>query len=480
MKSKKSIVFSPFTRVEGNLTLSVEITDGAVASARASGTLFRGFEDMLRGHYPTDAIVMLCRICGQCGGAHSSAAAGALARAGGGDPPRNAILATAVIQGVEMALSHLGHFGFSFAADLCALPGLEELGERFAPIRGTSFRRTLRTRRDLLGLMGMFAGKWPNTLAIHPGGVTRPLNRAELLRCRGILAEFRRSLEEGFLGCALPEWLEVRSPEDMDRWTADPAHAEGDLATFVRVAREAGLQDIGAGPGRFLSAGGFKLPGGKTWLRAGYYNGGAEPLDQNEVSEHVEYSWFEAGEGSAHPSVARAIPSPDKEQAYSWAKAPRYRGKSVEVGPLARMAIDGDEFAASLLAEYGPSVFTRVLLRLHELVRLVADMEGWLRDIDPDEPFCEHYEPPSAGSGFALTDAPRGLLGHWVTVERDRVRNYQVITPTSWNLSPRDAEGHPGPLEEALVGTPVRDPEKAVNVALVVRSYDPCLYCSVH
>jgi Ni,Fe-hydrogenase I large subunit len=113
-------------------------------------------------------------------------------------------------------------------------------------------------------------------------------------------------------------------------------------------------------------------------------------------------------------------------------------------------------------------------------VRLVADMARWLGEVDPREPFYAEPSRADAGCGRALTEAPRGTLGHWVRVEQGRVRNYQVVTPTSWNLSPRDGEGNPGPLEEALVGTPVRDPERAVGVALVVRSYDPCLYCSVH
>lgn len=480
MAATKTIVFSPFTRVEGDLRLSVEMSDGAVTSARASGTLFRGFEEMLRGRQPTDAIVILCRICGQCGAAHSSASAAALAAGFSVKTPRNGVLARSVIQAVELVLSHLAHFYFFFAADLCALPGGERLEERFTAIRGSSFRKAVRARRGLLGLMGLFAGKWPNTLAIQPGGVTRPLNRSELIRSRGILAEFVEFVEEELLGCPIGRWLGIRSAADLEGWLGEGEHSASDLGSFVAIALKNGLQDIGRGPGRFLSAGGFALPDGGTWLRAGYYEGSVQPLEERQIAEHVAFSWFESDLTQSHPSEATAMPAPDKAEAYSWGKAPRYAGKSVEVGPMARMVMDGDPLATDLMAESGPSVYTRVVLRIHEIVRLVSDLGAWLAQIDPNEPFCTELEPTDTASGFSLTEAPRGMLGHWLSVEQGRIRNYQIITPTSWNLSPRDTQGKPGPLEEALVGTPVDDPDRAANVALVVRSFDPCLYCSVH
>ena len=480
MKAGKTITFSPFTRVEGDLRLSVEIEDGRVVSAHASGTLFRGFEGLLRGRDPWDAIVILCRICGQCSAAHSRAAAGALAHAHGVQPPPNGVLAATVIQATETIVSHLAHFYFAFAADLCSLPGCEHLGQRFEPIRGVSFRSALEARRVLLGLMGLFAGKWPNTLAIQPGGVTRPLNRGELIRARGILAQFVRHVEGDLLGCTVQRWLANHSLADLDTWLGEDEHEHRDLGAFIAAARSAGLERLGRGPGRFLSTGGFSLPDGRTWLRAGYHDGGVEPLDQERIAEHVAHSWFEPEPAAAHPSRGATEPAPEKAGAYSWAKAPRYSGRPVEVGPMARMVIDGDPLALDLLANLGPSTFTRVLLRLHEKIRLVDAMRAWLDELDPKEPFCVGTELAEAAEGFALVEAPRGLLGHWVRTEQGRIRNYQIITPTSWNLSPRDTAGVPGPLEDALVGTPVENPDEATKVALVVRSFDPCLYCSVH
>jgi hydrogenase large subunit len=77
-------------------------------------------------------------------------------------------------------------------------------------------------------------------------------------------------------------------------------------------------------------------------------------------------------------------------------------------------------------------------------------------------------------------EAPRGILGHWLRVEAGRIRNYQIVTPTGWNLSPRDCDDRPGPLEAALVGTPVPDPDQPTFMSYVVKSFDPCLFCTVH
>ena len=89
------------------------------------------------------------------------------------------------------------------------------------------------------------------------------------------------------------------------------------------------------------------------------------------------------------------------------------------------------------------------------------------------------YLRPS-GSGVGLTEAPRGALGHWLTISDSNIAAYQILTPTCWNCSPKDGTGVPGPLENALEGTPVADPTQPVEVLRVVHSYDPCLACAVH
>jgi Ni,Fe-hydrogenase I large subunit len=82
--------------------------------------------------------------------------------------------------------------------------------------------------------------------------------------------------------------------------------------------------------------------------------------------------------------------------------------------------------------------------------------------------------------GWGVTEAPRGALGHWVQIENGTIANYQCVVPSTWNGSPRDAAGQRGPWEEALIGTPVSDPEKPVEILRTIHSFDPCMACAVH
>jgi hydrogenase large subunit len=198
------------------------------------------------------------------------------------------------------------------------------------------------------------------------------------------------------------------------------------------------------------------------------------------VTEHVKHSWFDPGRGSGPPPEALTIPSPDREEAYSWAKAPRYDGKPAETGPLARMVCDGDPLITDVVAVRGPGVLARVLGRLHEMVRLAAEMRGWLREIDPAAPFHRRVDLPDSGAGWGVVEAPRGSLVHWVRLSQGRIQDCQIVTPTAWNFSPRDDADVPGPAEAALVGTPAGGTHGTSAVLHVVRSFDPCLFCSVH
>jgi hydrogenase large subunit len=152
----------------------------------------------------------------------------------------------------------------------------------------------------------------------------------------------------------------------------------------------------------------------------------------------------------------------------------------VEVGALARQVVDGHPLARDLVARGGGNVLSRVVGRLLELARVVPQMERWVEALAPGEPFCATVELPDEASGVGLVEAARGGLGHWLQVKKGRLHGYQIIAPTTWNFSPRDAEGRPGPLERALVGLPAGEGEPAVLVQHVVRSFDPCMVCTVH
>jgi hydrogenase large subunit len=87
---------------------------------------------------------------------------------------------------------------------------------------------------------------------------------------------------------------------------------------------------------------------------------------------------------------------------------------------------------------------------------------------------------PKTGRGMGVWDAPRGALGHWIEVDNWRIKNYQMVVPSTWNAGPRDENGVKGPYEQALIGAPVPDLDNPINVVRIIRSFDPCIACAVH
>ena len=194
------------------------------------------------------------------------------------------------------------------------------------------------------------------------------------------------------------------------------------------------------------------------------------------------HAWMAEGhQGPLHPLDGITRPEPDKVGAYTWNKAPRLGGEVVETGAIARQLAGAQPLVRDAVGRHGGSVYTRVLARLIELARVVPMVEDWLKDIQPGDAFCVPSRLPDEGRGTGLSEAARGCLGHWIVVTQGRIANYQIVAPTGWNFSPRDAVGTPGALEQALVGAPVLEGEKTpVSVQHIVRSFDPCMVCTVH
>ena len=197
------------------------------------------------------------------------------------------------------------------------------------------------------------------------------------------------------------------------------------------------------------------------------------PLDASKISEHVTHSWYEDRTNDRHPAVGETAPQHPKPGAYSWLKAPRYEGTPYECGPLARMVIRGDY-------PYSVSVLDRIRSRAQEAALLVTAMQDWLDELPLNTPAYVENTVPFSGSGVGLTEAPRGALGHWMDVAGSKIARYQVITPTCWTISPQDSIGQRGPLEQALVGTPIVNPDQPVEALRVIHSVDPCLDCATH
>ncbi len=283
---------------------------------------------------------------------------------------------------------------------------------------------------------------------------------------------------------------------------------------------------LGEGLGNFMSYGDFPLTDTKSSDEPGdlYIPRGVilnrdlstvHPLDQKLISEFVTHSWYSYADEQAglHPSQGETQPNYtgpkppyeflDTEKKYSWLKAPRYDGKSMEVGPLARMLIayaSGQErvkYWVDVVLEKlgaGPEVLFstlgRIAARCVESMVMAEKLTDWTMELaenigkgDFRTHELQHWDPstwPQEAIGWGWSEAPRGALGHWVHIKDGKIANYQAIVPSTWNGSPRDAAGLEGAYEAALIGTPVADPEKPIEVLRTVHSFDPCMACAVH
>ncbi|WP_207063015.1 nickel-dependent hydrogenase large subunit [Motiliproteus sp. SC1-56] len=476
------IVVGPFNRVEGDLEVKLDIDQGRVNQAWINCTLYRGFEQMLVGKSPRDALVYTPRICGICSVSQSVAAARALADLQQAEVPENGELAANLILANENLADHISHFYLFFMPDFARAVYAGEfwyarVAKRFQAVKGSAAAQVIPARAEFLHLMGILAGKWPHSLAIQPGGLSKGIQPQERLRLLAILKGFRRFLERVTFGDSLEAIAGLSSITDLERWAES---RDSDLALFVRLAEALNLASLGRGGDRFMSFGNYPLDGQPT-LAPGVWEGGLQALDRSRISEDVSHSWMAQNEVCLPPGRGETRPDLDKPDGYSWCKAPRLDGTVVEVGALARQVVDGQPLARALVAESGSNVRNRVVMRLVEVARTLMRMEGWAAALKPEQPCYRDPGQVPDGTGVGMIEAARGSLGHWIRVEQGRIANYQIIAPTTWNFSPRDQAGQPGALEQALAGTPVREGEQdPVAVQHVVRSFDPCMVCTVH
>ncbi len=489
--SARRIVAGPFNRVEGDVEVVLEIADGRVRQARVHAPLFRGFELMLHGRDPRDALAYVPRICGICSVSQSMAAAAALADAMNLRPAANGRIAANLVLACENVADHITHFYLFFMPDFASKQYAgrgwhEEVCARFVAQSGAAAQEVLPARAQWMHITGLLAGKWPHTLAIQPGGTTRPVSAAEKMRLRQIIKRFRQFLEQVLFAAPLEEVAALQDVQALEHFVQ--RHADGDFARFVQLADDLALHEVGRGPARFMSFGAHEAPGeahgdgAHLFARGVFANGVVQPLDEQAIAEDASHAWLGADRAATHPFDGATLPEADKAGAYTWSKAPRLNGEVVEVGALARQVVDGQPLACALLDDAGRgSVLARVVARLLEVARIVPAMERWVAALAPDGGFCTHGEMPQEARGAGLVEAARGSLGHWLVVRNGRILNYQIVAPTTWNFSPRDAAGRPGALEQALEGLAVDDAAADdVRIQHVVRSFDPCMVCTVH
>ncbi len=453
----EKIRISPVTRINGFWNLEVDLDGGQITDARSSGIFFRGFEEILKGRDPRDAAYLTERICGICSTAHAIAASHAMENALQIEIPLNAVLLRNLSFGADLLQNHLRHFYLLTVLDFVRgpeqppfLPRYESdyrLDRQETDRVMESYRLHFDIARLTHEMVTIFGGKAPHQHGIIAGGVTTPPTVDRIQKFMGSLETVLEFIGERLLPDA---GLLARRYED--------------------------YFEIGRGYENLLAYGNFPVPGKESEyvMPFGVYiDGRIEEFNPEEIREHVHHSWF-AQKVPKHPAKGETSPEPDKDDGYSWVKAPRYAGKPFETGPIAHLWMKGEY-------RRGISTMDRILARVLEAQMVGRMMKEWLKQLEPGKPVYRPYEMPEREvEGVGYTGAMRGALAHWVRFKGTRILHYQIVTPSAWYCSPRDGNGMRGPLEEALVGTPVADPDNPIEIGRVARSFDPCLACAVH
>jgi len=550
------VVVDPVTRIEGHLRIEAEVEEGRVTDAWSSSTMFRGIELILQGRDPRDAWAFTQRICGVCTTVHAIASIRAVEDAIGARPPPNARLLRNLIIGSQCVQDHVVHFYHLHALDwvdivsaLSADPAAtSELAQSIS-----SWPKSSRTYFEgVQGRLQTFVdggqlGPFGNAYWGHPAYALPPeanlLAVAHYLEALDWQREFIKM--HAVLGGKNPHLQSflvggMATPVDPNQQASLNTHTIAHLKSLVAGAREFVTQvyipDLlavasfykdwaahGSGVGNYLVYGEYPLDDGddpELFFPSGVI------VDRNftrprrfrpeKITEHIKHSWYDyegGDERGLHPSEGETRPhytGPDPpyqrldtDGKYSWLKAPRYDGRPMEVGPLARMLVaygTGHERVKALVdavlghLSVGPealfSTLGRVAARGVETQVLAEKLEGWVDELAANMGRGElrihdtaKWDPdswPADAMGAGFHEAPRGALGHWVHVRDGKIARYQCVVPSTWNAGPRDAEGQRGPYEAALVGTPVADPERPVEILRTVHSFDPCMACGVH
>jgi Ni,Fe-hydrogenase I large subunit len=551
------VVVDPITRIEGHLRIEVQAQNGRIADAWASSTQFRGIEIVMQGRDPRDAWAFAQRICGVCTVVHAVASCRAVEDALDIRIPPNANLIRNLVHGMQFIQDHVVHFYHLHALDwvdvVSALSADPDATSRLAssispwPNNSATYFAEIqdRIRRFVSsGQLGIFTnGYWG-----HPAYRLPP--EANLMAVAHYLEalDWQRDVIRlhtvfggknphpnflvGGMACAIN--LNDTATINTERLT--------DIHDMIRKARRfveevywpdllaiAGFYKdwaaIGGGTRNYLSVGEFP-DGDVRDVDSLYFPRGiildrnlneVVPYDHELVREYITSSWYEyegGNEQGLHPweGQTRARydgpPTPwtflQDHPKYTWMKAPRYEGRAMEVGPLARALVgyaSGHEGIRELVTEalgrleVGPealfSTLGRVAARGLETVLIARRMEHWynalvarIRSGDTTTFTRDRWEPnswPATAQGYGYLDAPRGALGHWVQIQNGSISRYQCVVPSTWNCSPRDAEGQMGPYEAALVANhPLVDPERPLEILRTIHSFDPCMACGVH
>ena len=554
------VVVDPITRIEGHLRIEAQMDGNRIAQAYSAGTMVRGIEIILRGRDPRDAWAFAQRICGVCTLVHGIASVRCVENALNYPIPPNAQLIRNLMIAAQYVHDHVMHFYHLHALDwvdvvsaLNADPkATSELAQSLSNYPKSSpgyfadnkkklqkfveagqlgifakaywghpayklppeanlmavshYLEALAWQRDVARLHTIFGGKNP-----HPnfvvGGVPSPIdlnsdsaiNTKRLSQVQDIITKMRNFVDQVYV----PDTLAIAG--FYKDWGMR-GEGVGNFMTYGDFP-EKGMDD----PSSYLIPPGVILDRDLSTVHEVDMN------DADQINEYVSHSWYDYSGGKnegLHPyegetSLNYTGPTPpykhlDVEQSYSWLKSPRWRGKPMEVGPLARVLTlyaKGHEQTRELVdmtlkqldvpVRALFSTLGRTAARTLETKIIGDTMQTWYDNLVANiklgdtTTFNEAYWDPSTwpreAQGVGYMEAPRGALAHWIVIKNGKIDNYQAVVPSTWNAGPRDPEGQPGPYEAALQDNhELHDPEQPVEILRTIHSFDPCIACAVH
>ena len=554
------IVVDPITRIEGHLRIEAEVKDGKIVDAWSSSTMVRGLENIVKGRDPRDVWAFVQRTCGVCTTVHALSSVRSVEDALGIVIPPNAEMVRNMMVSALYQHDHVVHFYHLHALDwvdiVSALKADPKETSRIAqsisnwPKSSPGYFSDLQKRLTRFvesGQLGIFAnGYWghpamklpPEVNLIATAHYLEALEwQKEIVKVHTIFGgkNPHPNYLVGGMACAInidnPGGLNaerlayVRSLLEEGKRFVEQVYIP-DLMAIASYYKNWG--GIGKGFGNYMSYGEYPTMGyNNTDISTFKFQPGiildrdiTKIMDVNhrndDIQEFVNNSWYDySGDGNAgkHPwdgetNINYSGPKPpykhlDVDQKYSFIKTPRWKGKPMEVGPLARVLVNygrGDKetqeivnavlkqldvpvaalfstlgrtaaraICAKLSASWGLEFYDQMITNIKNGDTRMANMEKW----DPSTW-------PAESKGVGYTEAPRGALAHWIRIKDGKTANYQQVVPSTWNASPRDPKGQRSAYESTLIGTPVADEKLPLEILRTIHSFDPCIACSVH
>ena len=528
-------IIDPITRIEGHMRVEMEVQNGVVTDAWASGGSFRGMELVVQNRTPEDAAQIVQRICGVCPVSHSHAATIAAEKAYGIKISNNARIIRNLIEGAQFLHSHILWFynlaALDYVNPIHGLSADAADATALAKEAGTSMNSDLAELQQRLtkfaenGQLSIFSGNWFDA---EDGNAYKLPAELDLIctahYLEALKMQARSSEIAALLGGKMPHVMTiipggtafVPTAQKLDdlKYMVDEVYdwVESTMIpdTLAIAPYYKDAFDFGKGCGRYGAWGVFEsksMEMNDRYFPAGVLdtNLNLSDVDESKIAEYVGHSWYEGSETYQAPDFTTkpAFTKYDVNDRYSWCKAPTYDGKPLETTSLSRVLVaykrnvpfikeNVDNLLVQLSTALGTDVplsavqstLGRVAVRQIETLYIAKLMKEWVAELIEaiKGGDSEYFRDPSTttGSGSGFWEAPRGALYHSEKVVNGKIEGYQIIIPTTWNLAPINANGEHGPIEQSLIGCPVEDIEKPINALRTVHSYDPCVSCSVH